>query len=168
VAVIVGGVVGSIVFVMVTITCVFFFLRRRFRHARLILAEEDGLDGGLRPFCSEEDMPPPDYQRVFPQVGVTWLSRTERAWPRFPTAKTRVNNAARPTRPSLTPPYILTPTPAMGDEQAEVNHVIQRNANDASILAWKGRQPEAEVVGKKSADDVISGRLELQEEPCRA
>jgi hypothetical protein len=145
-------------------TSVLFFLRRRFRRPRLILGDENGLDGGDHPFRSEEDMPPPDYQRIFPQTGMTLLSRIDRAWPRLTTAKIRATDAGRVMRQGQASAVILTPPPAMEDGQAEDDRVLQRNANDASILAWKGRQPEAGVVGK-SADDVISRRLGLQEEP---
>jgi hypothetical protein len=149
------------------VTSAFFFLRRRLRRARLMLGDEGGLDGGAQPFRSEEDMPPPDYQRVFPQAGMALLSRIERAWPRFSTAKTRAANAARVAQLEHA---ISTLTPAMGDGQADDDRVGPRNANDASILAWKGRQPEAVAAGKKLEGDPIPIHLDhgSEDEPSKA
>jgi hypothetical protein len=63
--VIVGGVLGGLALIGVAIACAFFLIRRRFRRTRFTFVGEDGIDGGDPPTRSEEDMPPPDYQRVF-------------------------------------------------------------------------------------------------------
>jgi hypothetical protein len=154
-AAIAGGVVGGIIFLMTVTACVFFFLRRRSRRARLILGDEDGLNGGVHPFRSEDDMPPPDYQRVFPQAGIALLSRIERAWPRL--GSTEGRDATRTLQLGLASPALLALTAATGKgttQKSLRDHTTRptlRNGNDASILAWNGRQPETIAVEKHLA-----------------
>jgi hypothetical protein len=153
-AAIAGGVVGGIIFLMMITACVL-FLRRRSRRARLILGEEDGLNGGVHPFRSEDDMPPPDYQRVFPQAGIALLSRIEKAWPRL--ASTERRDATRTLQLGLASPALLALTAARGkgatqkSPRGHHNRPTLRRGNDASILTWNGRQPGAIAVKEQLA-----------------
>jgi hypothetical protein len=157
VAAIAGGAVGGIAFIVLVIVCAFIFVRRRSPRARHISGGEDGLNGGANPLRPEEDMPPPDYQGVFPQADMTSLSRIGAAWPRLSTTGTRFNSAARPM-------HNMTLTPATGAGQADDVRLWQRSANDASLLTWEGRQPEAVAGAKKSAGDLLPARAGLEDE----
>jgi hypothetical protein len=68
VAAIAGGVVGGITLALILSVTMFIVIRRRFRQARLTFVGEDGLEGreSTQPRPSEEDMPPPNYRRIFP------------------------------------------------------------------------------------------------------
>jgi hypothetical protein len=171
VASITGGVVGGVALLVGAATCALCFFRRRMRRTRLTSAGEDVMDGGAHPFRSEEDMPPPDYQRVFPSVGVSLLSRTGRARSRLLNLKGRRTNIERGDRPDHRPPEILATAGNDATQQPSRdndNLVELRHANDASILAWKGRQPAAVAVEKKIPGDPVSSHDELQEEPYKA
>jgi hypothetical protein len=168
VAAIAGGIVGGIAFMVLVIVCAFIFLRRRFPRARPISGAEDGLNGGANSLRPEEDMPPPDYQGVFPQADMASLSRIGSAWPHLSTPETRFNNATRTMRPGYARPNHTMLMPATGAEQADDVRVWQRSANDASLMTWEGRQPEAVAGEKKSAGDLLPTRAELKDELGRA
>jgi hypothetical protein len=135
------------------VTCAFFFFRRRFRRAGLILGGEEGIDGGADPSRAEEDMPPPDYQRVFPRAGPTLLSRAGMSWSRLLNVKDRAGNATRGLRRDHVPPNTQDMASTAKDNgtmsrplQDITIPATDRDQKDASVLRWEGRQPEVIAV----------------------
>jgi hypothetical protein len=147
----------------------FIIIRRRFRQARLTFVGEDGLDGSdnTQPRRSEEDMPPPNYRRIFPSdAGAAGeQARGERephvearprgVW-RFgrkrPSEGASVPDLAA-SNPSTMPPGAV---PDDGLAQAPVNRAIL----DASMWTWKGVFPPIQriaVGGKKALPPVPVG-----------
>jgi hypothetical protein len=62
-----GGAVGGVALLLLSMIGMFLVLRRRFRRARVTFTIEDSEEDPPAP-QAEEDMPPPEYQRVFPTV----------------------------------------------------------------------------------------------------
>jgi hypothetical protein len=166
----VGGFVGGVLFLVSVMTGAFFYYRRRVRRrylrARLILGGEEGIDGGVdgvdKPAQSEDDMPPPDYQRIYPSTGPTLLSRVGLAWPRLLDVKNLGANAAKdPPRDHQPPTQDIAFTAAKKRSTLAVtNRTASQDTKDAAALGWEGRQPPGVVVVQRRGD--ISGRLELE------
>jgi hypothetical protein len=133
--------------------CAFYFFRRRFRRTRFTFVGEDGIDGGTTPARPEEDMPPPDYQRVFAhRSGAMQPQSFARGQQRDPL------QAAHPSvfrrffggkrQRDVTPATLETSEvqhlPADITESATARHPpLPRPGTDPSLLAWKGELPAA-------------------------
>jgi hypothetical protein len=150
VAAIAGGVLGGLALIAVTITCAFFLLRRRFRRTRFTFVGEDGIDGGDLPARPEEDMPPPDYQRIFARgSGVMRPHANARGRQRnpsdvHPSALRRFFGGKRQRDRSPAHPETSEIQHLLADiaEPATARHPpLPRPGTDPSLLAWKGQLP---------------------------
>jgi hypothetical protein len=181
----VGGFVGGVVFLVSVMTGAFFYyrcrVRRRYLRARLILGGEEGIDGGAddvdKPAQSEDDMPPPDYQRIYPSTGITLLSRVGLAWPRVLDVKNLGANAAKHLPRDHKPPaQDIAPTVAKESVAMSRSTLVVTNrtaasqdTKDAVALGWEGRQPPGVVVvvAEISAGDSSSSGADLQGNDCK-
>jgi hypothetical protein len=150
VAAIAGGVLGGLAVIAVTTTCASFLLRRRFRRTRFTFVGEDGIDGGNLPARPEEDMPPPDYQRVFARgSGATRPNASghdrQRNLPDArPSALRWFFGGKRGRDQSQAPLETSEIHPLLADiaEPTNARHPpLPRPGTDPSLLAWKGQLP---------------------------
>jgi hypothetical protein len=80
---IIGGAIGGAAFLLLSMIIMFILLRRRIRRARVTFTIEDSEEFHSPP-QAEEDMPPPEYQRIFPTVrarslrALAWAGSTPR------------------------------------------------------------------------------------------
>jgi hypothetical protein len=166
VAAITGGVVGGVALAVILSAVMFIVIRRRFRQARLTFVGEDGLDGrdSIQPRRSEEDMPPPNYRRIFPSdAGAAEEHARAQSVPRVearPRGIWRIGRK-RPAEGISAPdqaasdPSTMLPGAVLDDglAQAPVNRAIL----DASMWTWKGLFPPTQriaVAGKKALPPV--------------
>jgi hypothetical protein len=134
----VGSVVGSITFTLLVVVCAFLVFRRRLRRTRASTSDDAAR--------AEEDLPPPDYGRVFPD-GV-WVNSEERAPSDTPPSYVRtlvdraVNNVRGKRRRegarALPPP----PTGNGGPPPPIVSPDVQQPSAAMHGMSWGGRQPE--------------------------
>jgi hypothetical protein len=147
----------------------FIIIRRRFRQARLTFVGEDGLDGSdnTQPRRSEEDMPPPNYRRIFPsdagaaeeQARAEREPRVEaRPWGIWRIGRKRPVEGVSARDQTAFDPSTMPPgaVPDDGLAQAPVNRAIL----DASMWTWKGVFPPTQriaIAGKKALPPVPVG-----------
>jgi hypothetical protein len=150
VAAIAGGVVGGVAFVLILSFTIFIVIRRRFRQARLTFVGEDGLDGrdSTQPRRSEEDMPPPNYRRIFPSDSGAAGDQAQagheapvyaRPWGIWRISRKRPGKGtSAPDRPTSNPSAM--PAAAVFDA-ALPQAAFDRAILNASAWTWKGVPP---------------------------
>jgi hypothetical protein len=153
IAPIAGGILGGLVLVAVTITCAFYLLRRRFRRTRFTFVGEDGIDGGDIPARPEEDMPPPEYQRVFAHdseaPGGHVPAREQRGFPngRFNPSRALFRGKRERAISTIQAPEALEsqqrPTePEEANTTTPEVRLLPRRLTDPALLAWKEQVPQ--------------------------
>jgi hypothetical protein len=154
--------VGGILLILFVIIASSLFYRHRYRGTRFRFGDDDGIDGGVVPLGPpEEDMPPPDYQRVFP------AGSSEEARLQAENAGLRTSNAELSFGTRLLPGRRKRAAAAVAAAQAATRAIppaqqsrdahaflpllsqsavpsVQMTGVDSAPLAWKGVRPMKE------------------------
>jgi hypothetical protein len=131
----------------------FFVLRRRFRRSRLTFAA-DGIDGGDEQ--PARDMPPPEYELVFPPGSEeARLEAEARAAPRPPPPRSFwARKGAREGMPARARPTAVSSHPSEQQGEPEMASALPLRG-----IGWKGVQPSRPLKNPEaSSTEKISRR----------